>query len=82
MYFTGTTKTEWGKLFELYECPVGHRYWFKAMSSSDRRDDFSVGPKCPVCGMSVYFTGETYTQWGKLFKVYKCPVGHTSVGRY
>ena len=25
--WTGTTKTDWGKMFYLYECPNGHRWW-------------------------------------------------------
>ena len=81
MYFTGETKTEWGKLFYLYECPSSHSYWFPARSGANEANNFSSGPKCPVCGMMVYFTGRTYTEWGKLFKVYKCPSGHESVGQ-
>lgn len=26
-HFTGTTKTDWGKLWYLFECPNGHRWW-------------------------------------------------------
>jgi hypothetical protein len=26
-YFTGTTKTDWGHLFYLYQCPNGHTWW-------------------------------------------------------
>lgn len=81
MIWTGDTKTEWGQLFKLYRCPAGHMYWFKSQGSSSLDRDFSIGPKCPVCGSSVIWTGETYVEWGKLFKVYKCPAGHTSVGR-
>jgi len=83
MYFTGETKTDWGKLFYLYKCPSGHAWWIKAPSYTppSSGNDFSFGPKCPTCGASVYFTGETYIEWGKLFKVYRCPSGHRSVGR-
>jgi len=88
MYFTGKTKTEWGKLFKMYKCPSGHAWWIKASvsrspsaKSPSRGSNFSTGPKCPTCGASVYFTGKTYTEWGKLFKVYKCPSGHKSVGK-
>lgn len=76
MYFTGETETEWGRLFYLYECPVGHTYWFPAR---EKQTSTYVKNPCPVCGMETYFTGETYTEWGKLFKIYECPVGHQSV---
>lgn len=26
-YFTGTTKIDWGHLFELYRCPNKHEWW-------------------------------------------------------
>ena len=84
MYFTGKTKTDWGKLFYMYKCPSGHAWWIQAPSSTPPtggRSGISTGPKCPTCNASVYFTGKTYTEWGKLFKVYKCPSGHKSVGR-
>lgn len=83
MYFTGQTKTDWGKLFYMYKCPSSHAWWIEAPSSTpfSRENNFSNGPQCPTCGNSVYFTGETYSEWGKLFKVYKCPSGHRSVGQ-
>jgi len=83
MYFTGETKTDWGKLFYMYKCPAGHTWWIKAPSSTPSSDEsnLSTEPKCPTCGAGVYFTGETYTESGKLFKVYKCPAGHRSVGQ-
>lgn len=81
MYFTGETRTEWGKLQKMYKCPSGHAWWVNSSSSSTGRSGFSSGPECPTCGASVYFTGETYTEWGRLHKVYKCPSGHRSVGR-
>ncbi len=31
---------------------------------------------CPSCNMSMYFTGTTQVEWGKLLKLYRCPVGH------
>lgn len=27
MFFTGKTKTEWGKLLKEYKCPAGHTEW-------------------------------------------------------
>jgi predicted nucleic-acid-binding Zn-ribbon protein len=81
MYFTGQTKTEWGNLFKLYKCPVGHLWWIKQQTSSEGFWHFSNKLKCPVCGATVYFTGQTYIEWGKLFKVYKCPAGHRSVSQ-
>lgn len=32
--------------------------------------------KCPICSGTMMWTGETATEWGKLLKEYKCPVGH------
>ena len=78
MYFTGKIKTEWGKLFHLYSCPVGHRWWMQAHKRSTQP---IVKNPCPVCGQGTYFTGKTYVEWGHLFYVYKCPVGHRSVKR-
>ena len=94
MYNTCETKSEWGKLFQLYKCPSGHGWWIEGKRAFSPPslptpptlptlpklggDMFSV-PKCPVCGAGLYFTGETYMEWGKLFKVYNCPSGHRSV---
>jgi hypothetical protein len=33
---------------------------------------------CPIDNMSMYFTGNTTTEMGKLLKEYKCPNGHTN----
>ncbi|MEI6970363.1 MAG: hypothetical protein WCL44_02500 [bacterium] len=83
IYFTGVTKTEWGKILYMYKCPAGHAWWIPALSSTgaSSANDSSTASTCPICGSSVFFTGETYTEWGKLFRVYKCPSGHRSVGR-
>ena len=82
MYFTGETRTDWGKLFYLYKCPSGHTWWIEApLTPPPPQNDMTFGLKCPICGATVYFTGQTYTEWGKLFKVYRCPNGHLSVGR-
>lgn len=32
--------------------------------------------KCPLCYGTMMWTGETKTEWGKLLKQYKCPLGH------
>ena len=32
--------------------------------------------KCPICNGTMMWTGKTKTEWGKLLKEYKCPVGH------
>ena len=76
MYFTGTTQVEWGKLMNLYRCPVGHEYWY-----NDAPDLVMpiVQDPCPICGAGTYFTGKTRVEWGKLQKIYKCPAGHESV---
>ena len=82
MIWTGETKFDWGQLFKLYQCPAQHSWWIKAGSSSSKgNDNLSSSPKCPTCGLGVIWTGETYTEWGKLWKVYECPVGHQSVGK-
>ena len=81
MIWTGDTRTEWGQIFKLYRCPAGHTYWFKSQGLSPPQNDFSTGPKCPFCGANVIWTGETYFEWGKTYKVYKCPAGHISAGR-
>lgn len=36
----------------------------------------AIGHSCPSCNMSMYFTGGTQVEWGKLMKQYRCPVGH------
>ncbi len=78
MIWTGETKTEWGKLLNLYRCPANHYYWIVS-GRAERGSSF--GPTCPVCGMSASWTGETRIEWGKLQKIYKCPAGHLSVGQ-
>jgi len=80
MYFTGQTTVEWGKLLKLYQCPVGHSYWYPSTGAAAApRSVTSAGDTCPICGMGVYFTGQTRVEWGKLQKIYRCPVGHESV---
>ena len=88
MIWTGETNVEWGQMFYLHECPAGHKYWFKSLSpKSEKRDtstnsNYLQSPKCPVCGITVIWTGETYIEWGKMFKVYECPAGHKSSGPF
>ena len=76
MYFTGETKTEWGKLLYLNKCPAGHAYWYPA--TPPKTSKYVQNP-CPLCGMETYFTGEVRVEFGKLQKIYKCPAGHISV---
>ncbi len=33
---------------------------------------------CQLDNTSMYFTGNTKLEWGKLLKEYKCPNGHTA----
>ncbi len=93
MYWTGKTKTEWGKMFKLYKCPAQHAYWvpWETKKPKSYFDDGStdwpyqyknLNPSCPVCGMDASWTGKTRTEWGKLKKFYKCPAGHLSVGKF
>ena len=81
MIWTGNTATEWGKILKEYQCPAGHEYWYP-MSLGGSSGMKSMGPECPICGMSVIWTGETYTEWGRMMKVYRCPAGHISAGRF
>lgn len=90
MYWTGKTKTGWGKMVKLYKCPAQHAYWipWEAKKRKNYLDNGSTyqtpkfNPSCPVCGMDAYWTGKTRTEWGKLQKIYKCPVEHLSVGPF
>ena len=61
MFWTGETKTEWGKLFQLYKCPAGHAYWFPMYKRQAPivPTPKSIGPKCPVCGMEAFWSGQT-----------------------
>jgi hypothetical protein len=79
MFWTGETKTEWGKILKLYKCPAGHAYWIPMQSAQSPN---TYAPSCPICGMSVYWTGETRVEWGKMQKIYQCPAGHRSVGGF
>jgi hypothetical protein len=77
MYFTGNTKTEWGKLAKEYKCPSGHSYWIVEQNSyNSPPPSYNSGPKCQYDNMNLIFTGETKTDWGKLLKKYQCPSGH------
>ena len=94
MYFTGRTQIEWGKLLKVYRCPSGHEYLLNSEQSSSSLGNSSQGSstygnslgssstqsRCPICNSSVYFTGETDISSGRLLKIYKCPVGHRSIG--
>jgi predicted RNA-binding Zn-ribbon protein involved in translation (DUF1610 family) len=87
MIWLGETKVEWGKLFYLHECLAGHRYWFQSSSAPSEkstpsaRSGSSQSLKCPVCGSSAIWLGETKVEWGKLLKIHECPAGHRSIGR-
>jgi hypothetical protein len=76
MTWTGNTKVEWGKLTKEYKCPVGHTSWI-VEENSYTPPSHSLGPTCQYDNTSLYFTGNTKVEWGKLVKEYKCPVGHT-----
>ncbi len=90
MIFTGNTKTEWGKLFQLYKCPAGHSYWYPMLATPQKKSNLPsrdynestikpISVICPVCNMSATFTGKTRLEWGKLQYIYRCPSGHISV---
>ena len=37
----------------------------------------SAQHKCPSCNMSMYSTGESKIEWGRIFYLYECPAGHS-----
>ncbi len=39
---------------------------------------YAASVNCPIDKMSMYFTGTTTTEMGKLLYQYKCPNGHTT----
>lgn len=39
---------------------------------------FAGDVTCPIDNSSMYFTGETRVEMGKLLKKYRCPMGHTA----
>lgn len=75
MIWTGKTKTEWGKLTYEMKCPSGHISWEVDESNNSRSRSYN-GDGCQYDGYSMYFTGKTKTEWGKLLKQYKCASGH------
>jgi hypothetical protein len=79
MWFTGnTTVSDYGRLMQEYQCPMGHGYWIAAPGTPT---PVAVKDPCPACGFGTYFTGETVLEMGALLKVYECPAGHRSVKR-
>jgi predicted RNA-binding Zn-ribbon protein involved in translation (DUF1610 family) len=80
LIWTGETKTEAGHMFKLYKCPSQHAWWFKVETAPSGGNSSSNTSKCPTCGSGILiWTGETYTENGKMWKVYKCAAGHRSV---
>lgn len=39
---------------------------------------YAASVNCPIDSMSMYFTGNTRTEMGKLLYEYKCPNSHTA----
>jgi hypothetical protein len=77
MMWTGQTNTEWGKLIFEMKCPANHISWeVDEQSKAPSYNRSSDSPSCQYDGSSMYFTGKTKTEWGKLLKEYKCPTGH------
>jgi len=77
MMWTGETKTEWGKLVYEMKCPANHVSWEvdeQSKAPSNNRDSNSLS--CQYDGSSMYFTGNTKIEWGKLLKEFKCHAGH------
>ncbi len=76
MMWTGETASEWGKLTYKMKCPAGHVSWeVDEINNSSYRNNNEKG--CQYDGNSMFFTGRTKNEWGKLLKEYKCPSGHT-----
>ena len=36
---------------------------------------------CQICNTPMHWTGRTYMDWGKMFKVYECLNGHQALVR-
>jgi Zn-finger nucleic acid-binding protein len=101
LYWTGETKTEWGKILKLERCPAGHQYWVTTQQEAqdnqrgnsggfgsghfgndndEPNNSYTSGTvTCPLCGGSMYFTGRTKIEWGRMLKIYRCPAGHEAV---
>lgn len=78
MMWTGETASEWGKLTYKMKCPYGHVSWeVDEINNSSYRNN-NDGNACQYDGSSMYFTGKTKSEWGKLLKEYKCPYGHAA----
>ena len=78
MMWTGATKTEWAKLYNLYRCVSGHEYWYESFPSKNTRN-IAVKDPCPICGLTTMWTGDTRIEWGKMQNIHKCINGHISV---
>ena len=39
---------------------------------------YAASVECPIDKMSMYFTGKTTVEMGKLLQEYKCGAGHTT----
>ena len=77
MIWTGKTKTEYGKLTKEYRCPAGHFYWVVDQNSNvPPPPSYNRGPKCQCDNNVLTWTGKTKSEWGKLAKEYRCPIGH------
>jgi hypothetical protein len=63
MYFTEETKSEWGRLRQLWKCPSNHAYYFDAPGSYKPGNTSSATDPCPVCDAGTVFTGKTYVDW-------------------
>ncbi len=37
--------------------------------------------RCQICNSPMHWTGETYMDYGKMFKVYECLNGHQALVR-
>lgn len=78
MIWTGATKSEWAKMYNLHRCVAGHEFWYEAFESTDRTA-VTIQDACPICGAMTMWTGESYFDWGKSHMVMKCVAGHRSV---
>ena len=55
------------------------------LGQTERQDQSRPGTtgqaSCPICGASMYFTGRTKLEFGRLLKIYRCPAGHEAVAQ-
>jgi hypothetical protein len=76
-YYWVTTDQERQDNQRRFNSYGGNAFDNDSNSSSNR--SYSGTVRCPICNGSMYFTGRTELEWGRLLKIYRCPSGHEAV---